>query len=168
MEGFKSYIIDEFKDKAKGYVATEFKFTHSTNIKIDKKKPKGLSPEGRSNIPLKNNIIKVNIKFVDKDMNVLHSAIVTFENNIITKANAKKLINISPKELENKFMVARKDICSIIMNEYCDKLGDLNSKIDGLKNYVGVDGIIASAFKGESIQIVDADVKDKNKQHFDM
>ena len=158
MEGFKSYIIDEFKDKAKGYVATEFKFTHSTNIKIDKK----------SNIPIKSDIIKVNVKFVDKDMNQLHSAIVTFENNIITKANAKKLINISPKELENKFMVARKDICSIIMNEYCDKLGDLNSKIDGLKNYVGVDGVIPSAFKGESIQIVDADVKDKNKQYFDM
>lgn len=158
MEGFKSYIIGEFKDKAKGYVATEFKFTHSTNIKIDKK----------SNIPIKSDIIKVNVKFVDKDMNQLHSAIVTFENNIITKANAKKLINISPKELENKFMVARKDICSIIMNEYCDKLGDLNSKIDGLKNYVGVDGIISHEFKGESIQIVDADVKDKNKQHFDM
>ena len=158
MEGFKSYIIDEFKDKAKGYVATKFKFTHSVTVKIDK----------QSNIPLKNNIIKVNIKFVDKDMNVLHSAIVTFENNIITKANAKKLINISPKELENKFMVARKDIVSIIMNEYCDKLADINSEIDSLKNYIGVDGIISHEFKGESIQIVDADVKDKNKQHFDM
>ena len=168
MEGLKSYIIGEFKDKAKGYVATEFKFTHSTNIKIDKKKPKGLSPEGRSNIPIKSDIIKVNIKFVDKDMNVLHSAIVTFENNIITKANAKKLINISPKELENKFMVARKDICSIIMNEYCDKLGDLNSKIDGLKNYVGVDGVISREFKGESIQIVDDVEKPKLKVQYDM
>ena len=158
MEAFKSYIIGEFKDKAKGYVATEFKFTHSTNIKIDKK----------SNIPIKSDIIKVNVKFVDKDMNQLHSAIVTFENNIITKANAKKLINISPKELENKFMIARKDIVSIIMNEYCDKLADINSEIDSLKNYVGNDGIISHEFKGESIQIVDVDVKDKNKQHFDM
>lgn len=158
MEAFKSYIIGEFKYKAKGYVATEFKFTHSTNVKIDKK----------NNILIKSDIIKVNVKFVDIDLNQLHSAIVTFENNIITKANAKKLINISPKELENKFMVARKDIVSIIMNEYCDKLADINSEIDSLKNYVGNDGIISHEFKGESIQIIDADVKDKNKQHFDM
>lgn len=158
MEAFKNYIIDEFKDKAKGYVATEFKFTHTTNIKIDKK----------SNIPLKCDIVKVYVKFVDKDMNQLYSGVVTFENNIITKANAKKLVNISPKELENKYMVAKKDICSKIMNEYCDKVGDLNSKIDNLKSYIGTDGIILNRFKGELVRVVNVDVKDKNKQRFDM
>lgn len=36
MDAFKEYLINEFADKAKGYVATDFKFSHSTNIKLDK------------------------------------------------------------------------------------------------------------------------------------
>ena len=169
MEAFKSYLIEEFKDKAKGYVAVEFKFNHSTNIKLDKPKPKGLSPDGRSSKLLSIDIIKVNVKFVDKEMHQLYSSIVTFENNSLTKANAKKLINISPKELENKFMLARNDICKSVLNDLVDKSNELNTKIDSLKSYIGVDGIIPDQFKGEVIHVVDdADVKDKNKQHFDM
>lgn len=36
MNAFKDYLITEYKDKAQGFVATEFKFNHSTNIKLDK------------------------------------------------------------------------------------------------------------------------------------
>lgn len=160
MEQFKAYLIDEFKEAAKGYVATEFKFTHSTNIKIDK----------TSNVPLKNDVIKVNIKFVDKNMNVLKTAIVTFENNVLTKANAKKLINIAPAELENKFNVAKKEICSELMDELVRKCNDINDKISDLKKYIGVDGIIPTEFKGEAINPTDeTPVKQtKNKVKYDM
>ena len=158
MEAFKSYLIEEFKDKAKGYVAVEFKFNHSVNVKLDKPSSKLLNID----------IIKVNIKFVDKEMHQLHSAIVTFENNSLTKANAKKLINISPKELENKFMLARKDICKLVLNDLIDKSNELNTKIDLLKSYVGVDGIIPDQFKGEVIHVVDDVEKPKLKVQFDM
>ena len=158
MESFKSYLIEEFKDKAKGYVAVEFKFNHSVNVKLDKPSSKLINID----------IIKVNIKFVDKEMHQLHSAIVTFENNSLTKANAKKLINISPKELENKFMLARKDICKLVLNDLIDKSNELNTKIDLLKSYVGVDGIIPDQFKGEVIHVVDDVEKPKLKVQFDM
>ena len=157
MDAFKNYIIDEYRNKAKGFVATEFKFTHSVSLKIDKK----------SNVPLKNNIIKVKVTFIDKDMNVLLTTNITFENNVLNKTFAKKLVNIAPKELENRFNAAKKQIVSLIMNEYCDHLNEIETKINDLKLYYGDEGIIPSEFKGEQVTVADEDeVKGKNK--FDM
>ena len=97
MEPFKNLIIDEFRDKAKGFAATEFKFSHSVNIKIDK----------LSKIPLKNDIIKVKVTFIDKDFNTLLTSTLSFENNVLSKTTAKKMVNVAPKELENRFNVAK-------------------------------------------------------------
>ena len=161
MDVFKQYLIDEYKDSVKGYAAVEFKFTHSSNIKIDKK----------SSVPLKIDVIKVHIKFVDKNLHVMKTSIITFENNALTKCNAKKLINIAPKELENKFNVAKREICNVLMNELVRKSNEINEKINDLQKYIGVEGIIPSEFKGEVVTVVDeneAPQRIKNKVQFDM
>ena len=97
MEAFKAYLIDEYKEKVKGFVATEFKFTHSSNVKVDKK----------SEVTLTLDIIKVALTFYDKDINKLLTSTLSFENNALTKTMAKKLVNISSKELENRFSAAK-------------------------------------------------------------
>lgn len=158
MDQFKSYLISEYA--VKGYAAVEFRFTHSTNIKIDKK----------SGVPLRNDVIKVSIKFVDKGMKVLHSSSVSFENNMLTKTQAKKLINISPKELENRFAAAKRDVCTIIMNEYLIKNHEITTKIDDLQKYLGVNGIIPMEFKGEGINVIDSasSTEPKKKIQYEM
>ena len=157
MEALKSYLVDEFKNRAKGYVAVEFKFSHNVNVRIDKK----------SKIPLKIDVIKVSLRFVDKTMNTLLSSNIVFENNAIPKSKEKQFINISPKELNNKFCFAKHEIIRTIMNEYISKRDELIAKIDSLKSYSGNDNdIIDSKFKGQIVDIVDSDKPMKAK--FDM
>ena len=162
MEAFKAYLIDEYKDRAKGYVAVEFRFAHGVNVKKDK----------QSNTPLKIDIIKVSIRFVDKDMNTLFTTNISFENNVIPKNKQKMYINISPKELNNKFGFAKGEIINIIMNDYIDKRDELMTKINNLQTYSGGDNdIIKPQFKGEVVNVVDNDdVNDKpiKKVKFEM
>ncbi len=139
-------MIEEYKTQAKQYAAVEFKFTHTTSIKSDK----------RSGCVLKNDIVKVGIRFVDKDMNTLYNGSVVFENNIIPKKKEKCLINISPKELNNRFAFAKREILETIMEEYCEKRDELNRKINSLQSYYGNDGeVIDTRVKGESVHVVD-------------
>ena len=157
MEALKTYLVDEFKNRAKGYVAVEFKFSHNVNVRIDKK----------SKTPLKIDVIKVSLRFVDKAMNTLLSSNIVFENNAIPKNKEKQFINISPKELNNKFCFAKHEIIRTIMNEYISKRDELKAKIDSLKSYAGNDNdIIDSKFKGQIVNIADADKPMKAK--FDM
>ena len=157
MEALKTYLVDEFKNRAKGYVAVEFKFSHNVNIRIDKK----------SKTPLKIDIVKISLRFVDKAMNTLLSSNIVFENNAIPKNKEKQFINISPKELNNKFCFAKHEIIRTIMNEYISKRDELIAKIDSLKSYAGNDNdIIDSKFKGQIVNIADADKPMKAK--FDM
>ena len=157
MEALKTYLVDEFKNRAKGYVAVEFKFSHNVNVRIDKK----------SKIPLKIDVIKVSLRFVDKAMNTLLSSNIVFENNAIPKNKEKQFINISPKELNNKFCFAKHEIIRTIMNEYISKRAEVIAKIDSLKSDSGNDNdIIDSKFKGQIVDIADADKPMKAK--FDM
>ena len=159
MQQFIDYLTTEYRDKATGYAAIDTKFTHSSTIKIDK----------ASNIPIKNNIIKVTLTFYDKSMNKLYSSAISFENNLLPKTQAKKLVNIAPKELENKFMCAKNEICTVILHELIDKRKELNEKIDDITKYQGVHGVIPSEFKGESITITDSSTTPiKSKPKFDM
>ena len=159
MQQFIDYLITEYKDKATGYAAIDTKFTHSSTIKIDKK----------SNVPLKNDIIKVSITFYDKSMNKLYSSAISFENNLLPKTQAKKLVNIAPKELENKFATAKNEICNVILHELIDKRNDLNEKIDDITKYKGGNSIIPTEFKGESVTVTESSVTPvKPKQKFDM
>ena len=159
MQQFIDYLTTEYRDKATGFAAIDTKFTHSSTIKIDKK----------SNVPLKNDIIKVNITFYDKSMNKLYSSAISFENNILPKTQAKKLVNIAPKELENKFATAKNEICNVILHELIDKRRELNEKIDDIAEYKGVHGVIPTEFKGENITISEGvEIPVKSKPKFDM
>lgn len=144
MEEFKDYIISEYKPSAPCYVAAEFKFAYSTKIKIDKK----------SGVSIVVNIIKVGVKLYDKDMNVLVSKTITFENNVLSKTCAKRFVNISPAETENKFNAALTEISDVILGDYVDKLDNVQTQIHNMNRYVGREGITAGKFKGERIQIV--------------
>ena len=162
MDDFKQYLVDEYKDRAKGFVAVEFRFSHSITLKKDK----------QTSTPLKVDIIKVSIRFVDKDMNTLYTTSISFENNIIPKSKTKQFVNISPKELNNKFSFARSEIIRTIMTDYVLKRDDLNDKINNLQSYAGNDNdIIKPLFKGELVNVVNVDNQTnerKVKVQFDM
>ena len=132
----------------------EFKFIHSVNIKPDK----ALGSSIASSIarPLRNDIIKVNMKFVDKNLDVLHTASIQFENNVIPKAKAKQLVNIALKELEIKFGFAKKEICQLIHDELNEKRSELDLRLSNLESYVGSSGIIPTEFRGEVVKVGDA------------
>ena len=166
MLALKEYLIEEFKDRAKGYVACEFKYSHSTKIKSDK----------ASGVSLKINVVKIGLKFVDKDMNTLLNNTITFENNVIPKNKEKSFINISPKELNNKFAFAKSEIIKTITGEYNEKLEELNAKINEIKTYTGNDSDIIKPcikaklalpleVKGETVKIDDSN---KRISKFDM
>ena len=159
MESFKEYLINEFKDRVKGFVGVEFKFSHGVNMRTD----------NVTKIPLKVDVVKVSLRFVDKDLNTLLSSNVVFENNAIQKSKEKQFINISPKELNNKFCFAKSEIIRTIMNEYINKRDELNEKIDSLKSYAGNDNeVIDSRFKGDVVNVVEKEVKPSKKVRFEM
>ena len=158
MNQFKDYLVQEYREKAKGFVAVETKFTHSFNIKT----------EAKSGVVRRNDLIKVSLKFVDKELNPLFITSIVFENSLIPKRLHKSFINISPKELENKFNVAKNDICKEILKDYTEKKNELEAKIKNLKIYNNVSvGVIPAEFRGESISIVDSNENTK-KISFDM
>ena len=159
MDQLKAYLIDEFKDRANGFVGVEFKFSHSETMRSDK----------ATKIPLKVDVVKVGMRFVDKDLNTLHTSNIVFENNAIQKSKEKQFVNISPKELNNKFCFAKSEIIRTIMNEYIIKRNELNEKIDSLKAYGGNDNeVIDSKFKGEVVKVVEKEVKPSKKMKFEM
>ena len=156
MDAFKDYKIAEYRDRAKEYVATEFKFTHASTIKLDK-------PSKRH---IKVDAVKVTVKLFDKDLHLLHTGTITFENNVIPKSKADSLINISPKELENWFTAAKREICKVIMDEFIQKKSDILLKIDNLNSFIGSSGIIPAKF----IDVLEEtdEPKTKPKQPFEM
>lgn len=151
MQHFKDYLVSEYK--VEGATSILLKFTHSLSVKIDKKTMK----------PLNTHTINCTVQFYDKDLNLLHKASIKFINNVLNKNDAKKLINISPKELENRFNSARREIVAEIQKDYIEKRNDIDEKIYALSMYECVDvNIIPDEFKGELIQIA------KDKPSFDM
>ena len=104
-------------------------------------------------------------------MNVLLNNTITFENNVIPKSKEKSFINISPKELNNKFVFAKSEIVKTIMNEYNEKRDEINTKINDLKKYLGNEGdIITPKMKGETVKIDDSNKKEilNKRVKFDM
>ena len=158
MQALKQYLIQEYRDKAKGFVACEFKFTHSIKIKPDKS----------SDVNLKIDVVKVSLKFYDRDMNILCNASVVFENNVISKSKEKSFINISAKELNNRFAFAKAEIVKLIMDEYIEKRDELNTKINQLRTYMGNESdIIKPCMKGETVKLADDNAVKKSSM-FDM
>jgi len=159
IDDFKKYLSSEFQvDSA---TAIELKFTHNLSIKIDKK----------TKLPINVHAITACIRFFDKDMNLLTSANVKFINNELSKQCEKKLVNIAPKELSNKFMAARPAIIASILAEYTDKLADVKSKIHDLNTYAGKENdspAINDQFKGELVQVATDNAQPSAKKTFEM
>ena len=156
MIAFKDYVINEYK--VENCASTSFKFSHSLKPSIDKKTNKAMNTH----------TVNVEVKLFDKDLNLLHRDSLRFVNNVLNKKKAESLVNISPIELENRFNAARREIVCEIQKEYLEKRNDIENKISSLMMYenVGVkdNDIISSAYKGELVQMKDAN----NKQVFDM
>ena len=156
MLAFKNYVINEYK--IENIASVSFKFTHSLTTSIDKK----------TNEVMNKHTINVAIKLFDKDLNLLHSDSLKFVNNVLNKKKADSLVNISPKELENRFNEARREIVAEIQKEYLEKRKDIDEKINSLMTYENITvkdhDIIQSAYKGELVQKADGE----SKQKFDM
>lgn len=105
MQAFKDYIIEEYKNLATGFVGVEFKFTHTSGTKLDKK----------TEIHMRQDVIRVNVKFYNKDIQMLLSRSLQFDNNVLPKSVCNKLVNISPDELNNRFLLSLKVNVKVIM-----------------------------------------------------
>ena len=140
MENFIDYLLKEY-NLPSDVVCNKTTFTHSTKNKIDKK----------SNVPITNNIITVKIESFDKHHNKLASITERFIDGQIDRPKTKKLINISPAELNNKFPSAKSQICSVINLTYNERLKDLKDSINELNEYCGSDiGVIPDEFINEA------------------
>ena len=157
MEAFRDYVKAEYNN-VQGYVSTQFTFTHTSTVKIDK----------ASQRPVVQHTISVRVQFYDKDMNLLHKAAIKFVNNKLPKKAKESLVNISPDELENRFMAARREIVEEIFMDYDTKRRLIDIKIEALQQYLpdASLNVIPEEFNGERIQI--ADDANHVKQQFDM
>lgn len=126
MEAFIDYLLKEYQLPA-DVVCNKIDYTYSSQNKIDKK----------THIPITNHIITVKIESYDKSHNKLATNTERFINGKISRSKTKKLINISPDELNNKFGVAKPFICAHIQKTNSDKVKELNDVINDLKQYTG-------------------------------
>ena len=86
----------------------------------------------------------------------------------MAKKDSKRLVKIAPKELENRFNSARREIVKSIQDDYLSKIADFDEKLSSLRLYEDIGtpdhDVIQSKFKGEYIQKSD----DSSSQKFDM
>lgn len=106
------------------------------------------------------------LKFYDKNVKLLKTCTLKFLNNVIAPSYAKKLININPGELNNKFMSAKEDIIKVIHAEYEEKMHELVEKMNQLNQFSKSQFSIEDKFRGELIKPVEQEVK--NKKKYDM
>ena len=147
-DNFEQYVISEFK--VDNQAAVEIKYTHNISIKK----------------AVINHMITMNLKFYDKNVKLLKTCTLKFLNNVIAPSYAKKLININPGELNNKFMSAKEDIIKVIHAEYEEKMHELVEKMNQLNQFSKSQFSIEDKFRGELIKPVEQEVK--NKKKYDM
>ena len=147
-DNFEQYVISEFK--VDNQAAVEIKYTHNISIKK----------------AVINHMITMNLKFYDKNVKLLKTCTLKFLNNVIAPSYAKKLININPGELNNKFMSAKEDIIKVIHAEYEEKMHELVEKMNQLNQFSKSQFSIEDKFRGELIKPIEQEVK--NKKKYDM
>ena len=147
-DNFEQYVISECK--VDNQAAVEIKYTHNISIKK----------------AVINHMITMNLKFYDKNVKLLKTCTLKFLNNVIAPSYAKKLININPGELNNKFMSAKEDIIKVIHAEYEEKMHELVEKMNQLNQFSKSQFSIEDKFRGELIKPVEQEVK--NKKKYDM
>ena len=148
MDNFEQYVISEFK--VDNQAAVEIKYTHNVSAK---------------NTTI-NYTITMTLKFYDKNVKLLKTCALKFVNNVLAPSYAKKLININPGELNNKFMSAKEDIIKVIHAEYEEKMNEIVEKMNQLKQYGVKQFGIEDKFRGELIKPIEQEVK--NKKKYDM
>ena len=147
-DNFEQYVISEFK--VDNQAAVEIKYTHNVSAK---------------NTTI-NYTITMTLKFYDKNVKLLKTCALKFVNNVLAPSYAKKLININPGELNNKFMSAKEDIIKVIHAEYEEKMNEIVEKMNQLKQYGVKQFGIEDKFRGELIKPIEQEVK--NKKKYDM
>ena len=147
MNAFEEYLLQEYRDS--NVACTNFKYSHSAKQKLDKK----------SKVQLINNTINVKIVCYDEKHNLLSSHSEKFVDGEIQRTKQKPLVNIAPAELNNRFGAAKQQIANRIMSDYLVHLQEINEKIDSLRSYIHVDGVIPTVFVNEPIIASDNGVK---------
>ena len=112
----EDYILNEFKDTQTEFAARNIKYSFNSIVSN-----KGV-----------NDVITMNIKIYDDNMNLLDSKAIKFINYKLAKPCEKKLVNIDVNELNNLFMKALDDIKNEIAKEYNAKINEFKAKLECL------------------------------------
>ena len=107
MNSFVDYLTSNWE--VEGCVGVEKRYTHDLKMKTDKKSDKEVVEH----------TVGVGLKFYDKDNKMLMSESIKFVNNVLNGVSKKKIINIAPAELENRFMAAKREIAGVIYGGLC-------------------------------------------------
>ncbi len=149
MNALEDYILNEFKDTQTEFAARNIKYSFNRTV---------------SNKGVLNDVITMNIKIYDDNMNLLDSKAIKFINYKLAKPCEKKLVNIDVNELNNLFTKALDDIKNEIAKEYNAKINEFKAKLECLclKNVRnGLSDLSACANEVPR-------TTDKNKVKFDM
>ena len=112
----EDYILNEFKDTQTEIAARNIKYSFNSIVSN-----KGV-----------NDVITMNIKIYDDNMNLLDSKAIKFINYKLAKPCEKKLVNIDVNELNVLFTKALDDIKNEIAKEYNAKINEFNAKLECL------------------------------------
>ena len=116
MNALEDYILNEFKDTQTEFAARNIKYSFNSIVSN-----KGV-----------NDVITMNIKIYDDNMNLLDSKAIKFINYKLAKPCEKKLVNIDVNELNNLFTKALDDIKNEIAKEYNAKINEFKAKLECL------------------------------------
>ena len=140
----EDYILNEFKDTQTEFAARNIKYSFNSIVSN-----KGV-----------NDVITMNIKIYDDNMNLLDSKAIKFINYKLAKPCEKKLVNIDVNELNNLFTKALDDIKNEIAKEYNAKINEFKAKLECLRS--------GSESRSENVSNEVPRTTDKNKVKFDM
>ena len=112
----EDYILNEFKDTQTEFAARNIKYSFNRTVSN-----KGV-----------NDVITMNIKIYDDNMNLLDSKAIKFINYKLAKPCEKKLVNIDVNELNVLFTKALDDIKNEIAKEYNAKINEFKAKLECL------------------------------------
>ena len=121
----EDYILNEFKDTQTEFAARNIKYSFNSIVSN-----KGV-----------NDVITMNIKIYDDNMNLLDSKAIKFinkgfaqgsESYKLAKPCEKKLVNIDVNELNNLFTKALDDIKNEIPKQYNAKINEFEAKLECL------------------------------------
>lgn len=144
----EDYILNEFKDTQTEFAARNIKYSFNRTVSN-----KGV-----------NDVITMNIKIYDNNMNLLDSKAIKFINDKLAKPCEKKLVNIDVNELNVLFTKALDDIKNEIAKEYNAKINEFKDKLECLCSRERS----GSESRSKNVHNEVPRTTDKNKVKFDM